>query len=329
VSDARSLLRHLDLKHLRQLMEVADKGSIRAAAESLAITQPALSRSIRAMEEELGVKLVDRGPRGAELTPVGTRLLKYSRIIDANLALAEKELRGFRDSHSRIEQITFGMSWLTEALIAGPLIERVLRTRPGIRLATSVGDYESLAPKLMSGRLDFFIGPPPMEGQVAGITTQPLREFPAVAVARGEHPLTKRAEVTIGDLVGAQWILPAAGTVPRITYDNYFLRHGVAAPEAMFEVQPLSPVIRKLILESDLVTILPLVVVQDEISAGLLRVLPFDDQIVFPIHLTERQMRDPSPARDYVIGEVKALFAGLEDGEDARRAGRIAGARRR
>ena len=97
----------------------------------------------------------------------------------------------------------------------------------------------------------------------------------------------------------------------------------------MFEVQPLSPVIRKLILESDLVTILPLVVVQDEISAGLLRVLPFDDQIVFPIHLTERQMRDPSPARDYVIGEVKALFAGLEDGEDARRAGRIAGARRR
>ena len=108
-------------------MEVADKGSIRAAAESLAITQPALSRSIRAMEEELGVKLVERGPRGAELTPVGTRLLKYSRIIDANLALAEKELRGFRDSHSRIEQITFGMSWLTEALIAGPLIERVLR----------------------------------------------------------------------------------------------------------------------------------------------------------------------------------------------------------
>jgi DNA-binding transcriptional LysR family regulator len=160
VSDGRSLLRHLDLKHLRQLMEVADKGSIRAAAEALAITQPALSRSIRAMEEELGVKLVERGPRGAELTAVGTRLLKYSRIIDANLALAEKELRGYRDSHSRIEQITFGMSWLTEALIAGPLIERVLRNRPGVRLATSVGDYESLAPKLMSGRLDFFIGPP-------------------------------------------------------------------------------------------------------------------------------------------------------------------------
>jgi LysR family transcriptional regulator of gallate degradation len=279
------------------------------------------------MEDELGLKLIERGPRGAELTPVGSRLLKYSRIIDANLALAEKELRGFRDDHSRIERITFGRSWLTEALIAGSLIERVLRKRAGIRLATSVGDYESLAPKLMSGRLDFFIGPPPLEGQVAGITTNLLREFPAVAVARREHPLTERAEVTIDDLVGAQWILPAAGTVPRITYDNYFLRHGVAAPDAMFEVQPLSPVIRQLILRADLVTILPLVVVQDEISAGLLRVLPFDEQIVFPIHVTERQMRDPSPARDYVIGEVKALFAQIAGGGSPRRTSRKATSR--
>ena len=322
MNDPRSLLRHLDLKHLRQLIEVADKGSIRAAAESLAITQPALSRSIRAMEDELGLKLIERGPRGAELTPVGTRLLKYSRIIDANLALAERELRGFRDDQSRIERITFGMSWLTEALIAGSLIERVLSNRTGIRLATSVGDYESLAPKLMSGRLDFFIGPPPLEGQVAGITTKLLREFPAVAVARREHPLTDQAEVTIDDLVGAQWILPAAGTLPRITYDNYFLRHGVAAPDAMFEVQPLSPVIRQLILRANLVTILPLVVVQEEIAAGLLRVLPFNEQIVFPIHVTERQMRDPSPARDYVIGEVKALFAQIAGEGSPRRSSR-------
>jgi DNA-binding transcriptional LysR family regulator len=232
--------------------------------------------------------------------------------------LAEKELRGFRDRSSRIEQISFGMSWLTEALIAAALIERVLRDRPGIRLTTSVGDYESLAPKLMSGRLDFFIGPPPIEGPVVGVTSQLLMEFPAVAVVRSEHPLARRAEVTVSDLVAAQWILPAAGTVPRITYDNYFLRHGAAPPEPMFEVQPLSPVIRQLILDADLVTILPLVVIAREVSAGLLRVLPFDDQIVFPIHLTQRQMGHLSPARDYVIGEIKNLFAELASGEDRR-----------
>ena len=307
MDDTRQLLRHLDLKHLRQLTEVAEKGSIRAAAESLAITQPALSRSIRAIENELGVKLVERGPRGAELTPAGNRLLSYGRIIDANLTLAEKELRGFRD-RSLTEQVSFGMSWLTEALIAAELIERVLRDRPGIRLTTLVGDYESLAPKLMSGRLDFFVGPPPIQGRVVGVSTQLLTEFPAVVVVRAKHPLAQRPDLAVADLVAAQWILPAAGTVPRITYDNSFLRHGVAPPDPMFEVQPLSPVIRQLILESDLVTILPLIVVQREVSAGELRVLPFDDQIAFPIHLTQRQVAYPSPARDYVIGEIKDLF---------------------
>jgi DNA-binding transcriptional LysR family regulator len=308
LDESKPSLRHLDLKHLRQLTEVADKGSIRAAAESLAITQPALSRSIRSIENELGLKLVERGPRGAELTAAGNRLLSYARIIDANLTSAENELRGLRDRSSRTELIAFGMSWLTEQLIAAQLIERVLRERPGIRLSTVVGDYESLAPKLASGRLEFFVGPPPMGGARPGITTQPLTQFPAAVVVRATHPLALRQEVTVQELVAARWILPMAGTIPRITYDNSFLRRGIAPPEPLFEVQPLSPVIRQLLRESDLVTILPLVVVEDDVAAGALKVLPFDDEIAFHIHLTQRQVRYPSAARDYVIDEVKELF---------------------
>jgi DNA-binding transcriptional LysR family regulator len=296
------------LKHLRQLTEVADKGSIRAAAESLAITQPALSRSIRGIENELGLKLVDRGPRGAELTPAGNRLLSYARIIDANLASAENELRGLRDRSSRTEQIAFGMSWLTEQLIAARLIARVLHERPGIRLSTVVGDYESLAPRLASGRLEFFIGPPPIGGPGPGIVTQPLTAFPAGVVVRAAHPLALQDEVSVEDLVAAQWILPVAGTIPRITYDNSFLRRGVAPPDPLFEVQPLSPVIRQLLRESDLVTILPLVVIEDDLAAGAFKLLPFDDEIAFSIHLTQRQVRYPSAARDYVIDEIKELF---------------------
>ena len=73
-------------------------------------------------------------------------------------------------------------------------------------------------------------------------------------------------------------------------------------------MQPLSPVIRQLLRDSDLVTILPLVVVENEVAAGTLKVLPFDDEITFPIHLTQRQVRYPSAARDYVIDELKELF---------------------
>ena len=86
------------------------------------------------------------------------------------------------------------------------------------------------------------------------------------------------------------------------------MRRGVAPPEPLFEVQPLSPVIRQLLHESDLVTILPLVVVESEVAAGTLKLLPFDDGITFSIHLTQRQVRYPSAARDYVIDELKELF---------------------
>ena len=126
---------------------------------------------------------------------------------------------------------------------------------------------------------------------------------------RAAHPLARQKEIRVEDLVAAQWILPVAGTIPRITYDNSFLRRGVAPPEPLFEVQPLSPVIRQLLRDSDLVTILPLVVIEDDVAAGTLKVLPFDDEIAFSIHLTQRQVRYPSAARDYVIDEVKELFS--------------------
>lgn len=305
--DERTILRHLDLKHLRQLREVAEQGSFRGAAQALSITQPALSRSVRAMEAELGLKLVERGPRGAALTAAGKMLLKYGRIIDANLALAQKELIGLRQHGSALERVSIGMSWLAEALIARPLFDVVLSMQPRVRLATSVGDYESLAPKLISGQLEFLVGPPPLESVAIGVSSRLLAEFPAVVLVRAEHPIATAAEVEFSDLVEQTWILPAAGTVPRITYDNFFLSHGTAPPEPMFEVQPLSPVIRQLLLESDLVTILPAVVAEADVRAGLLKVLPFADEIIFPMHLTRRQMGYRWPISEQLEVEIERL----------------------
>ena len=201
------------------------------------------------------------------------------------------------------------MSWLTEALIAAQLIERVLRKRPGIRLSTVVGDYESLAPKLASGRLEFFVGPPPIGGPRPGITTQPLTRVPGGrrrARRRIRSRSRKKSPSTISSRRNGSCPSPARFRASPTTTASC----GAASlrPSRLFEVQPLSPVIRQLLRESDLVTILPLVVVENEVAAGTLKVLPFDDEIAFPIHLTQRQVRYPSAARDYVIDELKELF---------------------
>ena len=288
-------------------MEVAERGSIRAAANALAITQPALSRSIRAMEEAVDARLIERGPRGAALTPIGETLLKYAKIIDANLALAERELHELRTLRSRVEHVSFGMSWLAESVIAVPLFNELKKKNPELGLTTVVGDYETLAPRLASGRLDFFLGPPPLQNPAIGVSSDLVTEFPAVVLVRPEHPFARARQVTYAELAGARWVLPNAGTLPRITYDNFFLRHGTAPPQPVLEVQPLSPIIRRLLRTWDLVTILPRVVVERDIANGVLVALPFEDTIVFAIHVTRRQLGFHSPASERAVQEIKRL----------------------
>ena len=308
----REPLRHLDLRHLRQLVFIAENRSIRAAAKALAITQPALSRSIRALEEELGSKLLERGPHGTTLTKVGRTLVKYARIIDANLSLAAKEIQEVQDDS--VERVSFGTSWLAELVLTSNLIDRILEQRPSIRMATTVGDYEALAPRLMSGELDFVVGPPPISARTPGVVSTLLMEFPAAVVVRANHPLARQPSITYRDLANERWVLPAEGTAPRITYDNFFLRHGTTPPEPIIEVQPLSIVIRQLVLQRDIATIMPLVVIERDVADGLLKILPFQDEIVFTMHLATRELGYHSPACEFVQSEIRSLCIELTKG---------------
>ena len=301
----REPLRHLDLRHLRQLIFIAENRSIRAAAKALAITQPALSRSIRALEEELGSKLLERGPHGTTLTKVGRTLVTYARIIDAKLSLAAKEIQEVQDDS--IERVSFGTSWLAELVLTSSLIDRILEQRPTIRMATTVGDYEALAPRLMSGELDFVVGPPPISARTPGVVSTLLMEFPAAVVVRANHPLARQPSITYRDLANERWVLPAEGTAPRLTYDNFFLRHGIPPPEPIIEVQPLSVVIKQLVLQRDIATIMPLVVIERDVADGLLKILPFQDEIVFTMHLATRELGYHSPACEYVQSEIRSL----------------------
>src|ERR687897_1218182 len=87
----------LDLKHLRVLKEVAERGSFSAAAEALSYTQPAVSQQIAALEREAGAQLVDRAPRGIRLTDAGRALLGHTEAILARLGDAEAELEAITD----------------------------------------------------------------------------------------------------------------------------------------------------------------------------------------------------------------------------------------
>ena len=95
----------LDVRRLRVLREVAERGSLSAAAEALSFSQPAVSHQIAKLEQETGARLVERVPRGVRLTDAGELLVRHADVVLSRLALAESELEellAVRRGHLRL-----------------------------------------------------------------------------------------------------------------------------------------------------------------------------------------------------------------------------------
>src|ERR671926_796517 len=128
----------LDVRRLRVLREVAQRGSFSAAAEALSFTQSAVSQQVAALERECGTKLLERGPRGVRLTDAGTALVRHADAILARIEDAEEELAaiaGLRGGRLRIA--TFQSAGAT-------LVPRALgefhRRHPDVELTVTQAD---------------------------------------------------------------------------------------------------------------------------------------------------------------------------------------------
>ena len=157
----------MDLKRLRTVMKVADFGSVTLAAERLHIAQPALSRHIRMLEAELGVRLFDRDGRGMTLTPAGERL--YGRIggLFRDLEDMRAEVSGLAEEAQG--RIVVGMPPTCSEVFGSSLVRRFLVDYPKIALCIVTGLSGHLFDWLQRGEIDaaFMYGPPLSESTVA------------------------------------------------------------------------------------------------------------------------------------------------------------------
>lgn len=145
----------MDLRQLQYFVQIAEKGSVREAASRVRVAQSALSRHVRALEDELGIALFDRHARGVTLTPAGERLRERAadilhRVEDARAALMAEGafLSG---------KVAIGCSGGTSRLLYGRLAERARRDCPGIVLQLVEGAPYLLLEGLDTGRLDLAI----------------------------------------------------------------------------------------------------------------------------------------------------------------------------
>jgi molybdate transport repressor ModE-like protein len=197
----------LDVKRMRILKEVADRGSFSAAAETLSYTQSAVSQQIAALEREAGTQLVTRGSRGIRLTEAGETLVRHADAILTRLADAEAELeaiRGLRGGRLRMA------AFATVGATLMPLAIATFRARhPEIELNVKQLEPEDSIPMLKAGEVDIALTIEPSDVRDEldeSIDCTFLLDDPMYTALPLGHPLTAKARLRLKDLAGEAWI---------------------------------------------------------------------------------------------------------------------------
>jgi DNA-binding transcriptional LysR family regulator len=224
----------LDVKRMRILKEVADRGSFSAAAEALSYTQSAVSQQIAALEREAGAQLVTRGSRGIRLTEAGEALGRHADAILTRLADAEAELEaiaGLRGGRLRLA------AFPTVGATLVPLAIATFRERhPDVELTVKQLEPEDSLPMLKMGELDIALTiEPNTSGDDDGLESTFLLDDPMFVVLPLNHTLAHKSRVRLKDLKEESWIGTtdscSCGTLVR----NHCIRSGGFEPQITFE----------------------------------------------------------------------------------------------
>lgn len=199
----------MEVAQLRAFLAVADNGSFSQSAERLHLSQPAVSKRIRALEEDLGVRLLDRIGRRIQLTAAGATLLPRARRILADLDDIETEIRDLTGRVAGVLEIAtshhIGLHRLP------PLLRRFDSVYPAVRLEMHFVDSEEASELLERGSAEVAVVTLDPRGHPQ-LQAEALWHDPLVFLAAPDHPLAARHRVVLGELAEHTAILPDMAT---------------------------------------------------------------------------------------------------------------------
>lgn len=228
----------MELRHLRYFAAVAAHGSFSRAAKNLHLTQPALSRQVKDLEDELGVPLLVRGTNAVTLTEAGEIFYEEARDLLARADQAVQRVRG--EARHEILRVGYGPS-LTAGIMPKAL-ERFQSAVPRVRIELVDLSPREMGEKAGAGQLDLVIVPASAEGEIKGFQWTELRRMALVLVMGPGHPLAKLAKIPPKRLAG----LPLHG-LGRVNFPDY-------VPRLRAVLKPFGVVPDFAVLENDGVT---------------------------------------------------------------------------
>lgn len=219
----------MKVQHIEILVAIADAGSLRAAAEALGKSQPALTKSLKQAEDDLGISLFHRSSRGVVLTKLGERVVSRARTITNEIGRLDEEIAQLRGE--QVGTINVCVSPYGALKIMPRALLHFRKMHPHIHVAVTGGLFPNALKPLREGTTDILIGPPPPPGLAREIAIEPLVETPIVVITAPDSPHANAT--SLGGLTEAQWIMIGAPNGPGDIFRQPFIDNGFKPPVAM------------------------------------------------------------------------------------------------
>lgn len=263
------------MRHLETFVEVARQKSVSRAAERLHLTQPAVTRTIRELEDICGRPLIEREGRGIRISQYGEVFLRHagsSLTAARNGVNALAELDVADGPRIRLGALPT-VSTTTVPLAVARYLEAGMRNR--LKIVT--GENRALLDQLRNGELDLVMGRLPAPDMMLGLIFEPLYRDKVILAVHASHPLADRKRFSVDSISNYPVLVPTGQSIIRPFVDRLFIEQGITEPSQVIETVSDS-FGRTFVKNHKAVWIISRAVVAAEIDGGEFATLPVDTE---------------------------------------------------
>lgn len=283
----------MDLRRLEIFAKVAELGSFSRAAEALFLTQPTISEHVRALEDELGVQLLDRLGRGATPTRAGQLLLGYARRMLTLSREAHQALERFQGRMSG--ELVVGGSTIPGEYVLPALIGPFKVKYPDISISLLIGSTRQVSDWVEEGRVE--VGVVGARPAARALAAKELMPDELVVVVPASHPWATRRATTLGDLQKEPMVVRERGSGSREALEHALQEAGVSLVNLRIVGEMGSTQAVKQAVRAGLgIALISKRAVEDECRAGLLACVKVKDlRVARAFYLVTHRDRTRSP----------------------------------
>lgn len=228
---------------LHNFLTVADAGNITIAADTLCVSQPALTKSIQKLETVVGTPLFNRVPKGVQLTKAGEILQHHVRVMENEYRHATTRIAELAGTEQGSIRVGAGPMWMVKIL--PPVVARFQQSNPDVRVSLMGGVIDTLVPALVSGDLDLICVSLDFPER-SEITRIPLFKINHIVIADPSHPLAGESNVSAKDLSLQRWLTLKSDSVGTHRISAFFAANGYEPPKISLETTSIHSLLETL-----------------------------------------------------------------------------------